>query len=94
MGEICNFANLVLIIKVVWVSTIPRQAINTPVIKMTKPVLIWVLKSKGRHNKCKRYSNSKWLNQVHRDIESRSYTTGYENQASGVQDIEDIQGQE
>ena len=72
MGEICNFANLVLIIKivseydqeipqsqtadkpmssphnnhetpgrltkqtkVVWVSTIPRQAIDTPVIKMT-----------------------------------------------------------
>ena len=35
MGEICNFANLVLIIKVVWVSIIPRQAINTPVIKMT-----------------------------------------------------------
>ena len=31
MGEICNFANLVLIIKVVWVSTISRQAIDTPV---------------------------------------------------------------
>ena len=35
MGEICYFANLVLIIKVVWVSTIPKQAINTQVIKMT-----------------------------------------------------------
>ena len=35
MGEICNFANLVLIIKVVWVNTIPRQAIDTPVIKVT-----------------------------------------------------------
>ena len=35
MREICNFANLVLIIKVVWVSNIPKQAINTPVIKMT-----------------------------------------------------------
>ena len=35
MREICNFVNLVLIIKVVWVSTIPRQAIDTPVIKMT-----------------------------------------------------------
>ena len=28
MGEMCNFANLVLIIKVVWVGTITRQAIN------------------------------------------------------------------
>ena len=36
MGDICNFVNLVLIIKVVWVSTIPRQAIN-------KQVLICVL---------------------------------------------------
>ena len=35
IGEICNFANLVLIITFVWVSTIPRQAIDTPVIKMT-----------------------------------------------------------
>ena len=34
MEETCNFANIVLIIKVVWVRTIPRQAINTPVIKM------------------------------------------------------------
>ena len=34
MGEMCNFANLVLIIKAVWVSTISRQAINIPVIKM------------------------------------------------------------
>ena len=33
MGDKCNFVNLVLIIKVVWVSTIPRQAIDTPVIK-------------------------------------------------------------
>ena len=35
MGDKCNFVIFVLIIKVVWVSTIPRQAINTPVIKMT-----------------------------------------------------------
>ena len=34
IGETCNFANVVLIIKVVWVRTIPRHAINTPVIKM------------------------------------------------------------
>ena len=34
MEEICNFANLVLIIKFVWVNTIPRQAIDTLVIKM------------------------------------------------------------
>ena len=35
MGAICNVANLVLIIKVVWVSSIPRQAIDTPVKRMT-----------------------------------------------------------
>ena len=35
MGDKCNFVSLVLIIKVVWVSTIPRQAIDTPDIKMT-----------------------------------------------------------
>ena len=35
MGDKCNFVNLVLIIKVVWVSTILRQVIDTPVIKMT-----------------------------------------------------------
>ena len=35
LGEICNFVYLVLIIKVVWVSTIPRQAIDTPVTNMT-----------------------------------------------------------
>ena len=34
MGEMSNFANLVLIIKVVWVGSIPRQAINTLVIKI------------------------------------------------------------
>ena len=34
MGEMSNFANLVLIIKVVWVSSIPSQAINTSVIKI------------------------------------------------------------
>ena len=43
MGEMFNFANLVLIIKVVWVSTIPRKAINTPVIKMIQPVKIYGL---------------------------------------------------
>ena len=37
MGGI-NCANLVIIIKVVLVSTTPRQAINTPVIKMIQPV--------------------------------------------------------
>ena len=36
MGEMCNFANLALIILVVWVITIPRQAISTPVIKMIR----------------------------------------------------------
>ena len=35
MGDICNFVNLVLIIKVGWVSTIPRHAIGTPVIMVT-----------------------------------------------------------
>ena len=35
MGDKCNFVILVHNIKVVWVSTIPRQAINTPVIKIT-----------------------------------------------------------
>ena len=35
MGDICKFVIFVLIIKVVLVSTIPRQAINTLVIKMT-----------------------------------------------------------
>ena len=35
MGNKCNFVNLVLIINVVWVSTIPRQAINIPVITIT-----------------------------------------------------------
>ena len=35
MGDKCNFVNLVLMIKVVGVSTIPRKAIDTPVIKMT-----------------------------------------------------------
>ena len=38
MGEMCNFAHLVLIIKVVWVSTIPRQAISIPVIQRIQPV--------------------------------------------------------
>ena len=36
--EMFNFAYLVLIIKVVWIKTIPRQVINTPVIKMIQPV--------------------------------------------------------
>ena len=35
MGDKCNFVTFVLIIKAVWESTIPRQAINTPVIIMT-----------------------------------------------------------
>ena len=35
IGDKCNFVNLVLIIKVVRVSFIPRQAMDTPVIKMT-----------------------------------------------------------
>ena len=35
MGDKCNFVIFVLSLNVVWVSTIPRQAINTPVIKMT-----------------------------------------------------------
>ena len=32
MGDKCNFVNFVPIIKVLWVSTIPRQAIDTPII--------------------------------------------------------------
>ena len=36
MGDKCKFVNFVLIIKAVWVNTIPRQAIDTPVIKMTR----------------------------------------------------------
>ena len=45
LGEMCDFANLALIIKVVWVSTIPRQTINRPVITMIQPVKnIWPLK--------------------------------------------------
>ena len=36
MRDKCNFVNFFLIIKVVWVSTIPRQAIDTLGIKMTK----------------------------------------------------------
>ena len=35
MGDKCNLLFLFLSLKVVWVSTIPRQAINTAVIKMT-----------------------------------------------------------
>ena len=35
MGEICSFVNLVLIIKIVWVSSISGHAIDTPVIEMT-----------------------------------------------------------
>ena len=41
MGGKCNFVNFVIIIKVVWVSTIPRQALN-------KQVLICVLKNKRK----------------------------------------------
>ena len=41
MGDIyiIYFVNLVLIIKVVWVITIQRQAIDTPVIKMTSKII-------------------------------------------------------
>ena len=35
MGDKCNFVIFILIIEGVWVGTIPRQAINTPVNKMT-----------------------------------------------------------
>ena len=35
MEDKFNFVIFILIIKVLWVGTIPRQAINTPVIKMT-----------------------------------------------------------
>ena len=45
-GDKCNFVNLVLIIKVVWVSTIPRQEINTPVIKITSQYKYASLKAK------------------------------------------------
>ena len=46
MGDKCNFVIFVLIIIVVWVSTIPRQAINTPVIKMTSQYQYKSLKAK------------------------------------------------
>ena len=46
MGDICNFVNLVFIIKVVWVSIIPRQGIDTPVIKMTSQYKYASLKAK------------------------------------------------
>ena len=45
-GVMCNFANLVLIVKVVWVSTISRQAINPIVIKMISPYKYASLKAK------------------------------------------------
>ena len=80
MGEMFNFVTLVLIIKVVWVSTIQLKAINTPVIKMIQPVLLCVLQRKGRYNKCPECPKS--LIQFHRDKESRSYTMGYENRSS------------
>ena len=46
MGDIFIFVNLVFIIKVVWASTIPRQAIDTPVIKMTSQYQYASLKAK------------------------------------------------
>ena len=46
MGDIYNFVNLVLTIKVVWVSAIIRQAIDTPVIKMTSQYQYKSLKAK------------------------------------------------
>ena len=46
MGDKCNFVIFVLIIKFVWVSTIPRQAINTPVIEMTSQYKYKSLKAK------------------------------------------------
>ena len=46
MGDKCNFVILVHNIKVVWVCTIPRQAINTPVIKITGQYLYASLKAK------------------------------------------------
>ena len=46
MRDKCNFVIFVLIIIVVWVSTIPRQTINTPVIKMTSQYKYKSLKAK------------------------------------------------
>ena len=46
MGDKFNFVIFVLIIKVVWVSTIPRQAINTQVTKMTSQYSFKSLKAK------------------------------------------------
>ena len=53
MGEMLNFDTLVLIIKAVWLSTIPRQAINTLAIKMIQLISLCLLQRKGR-NKCPR----------------------------------------
>ena len=52
MGEMFSLSNLVLIIKVVWASTIPRQLIYTPVIKMIQPFSLFILQRKRRYNKC------------------------------------------
>ena len=46
MGDKCNFVIFILSIKVVWVSNIPRQAINTPAIKMTSQYQYKSLKAK------------------------------------------------
>ena len=46
MGDKSNFVNLVLIIKVVWISTIPRKAINKLAFKMTSQHLYASLKVK------------------------------------------------
>ena len=46
IGDICNFVNLVLIIEVVCVSTIPRQAIDTPIIKIRSQYLYASFKAK------------------------------------------------
>ena len=78
MGDKCNFVNFVLIIKVVWVSTIPRKAIDTPVIKMTSQYYYKSLKAKEGITNASDNLNG----YVHRYIESRSYTTGYENRSS------------
>ena len=76
MGDKCSFVNLVLIMKVVWVSTIPRQAMDTPVIKMTSQYQYASLKAKEG------ITNASDNLKVHRYKESRSYTTGFENRSS------------
>ena len=97
MGDQCNFVNLVLIIKVVWVSTIPRQAIDTTVIKMTSQYQYTSLKAKvqgitnASDNPHGLYKSS-GIKKA--EVKQRGMKIGHLVIVNAVQDIEDIQGQE